>query len=80
MTGGEALDTIALGLNSGYLTLGYSLINSMDAYASFAETLYCSLCFSRSKNTPNATLLPSPRRRKESLRCPASTTSAADPL
>jgi transposase len=57
-----------------------SLINSMAGCAFFAETNFSSRCLCRSKNTPNVALLPSPRRRKEKPRSPASTTSAADPL
>jgi transposase len=55
-------------------------INSTALCASFAETLYCGLCPCPSKNTPNAALRRLPRRGKEKLRCPASTTSPAAPL
>src|ERR1022692_1209948 len=47
-----------------------SLINSMAACASFAATNFSARCLCPSKNTPNAALLPSPRRRNEKPRCP----------
>ena len=54
-----------------------SRITWMAGCTSIAAIDFCSRCFCRSKNTPNAVPSSSPRRRKEKPRCRASTTSPA---
>ena len=57
-----------------------SPISSTAPCASIAATAAAAPCPCRCKNTPSAVLRPSPRRRNEKPRCPASTTSPAAPL